>query len=420
MATFVVQIETLTGLAIDGSSAPTETEVTQYLHDGVLDVTAKWIRQNPGDKERFMRVTSESTSQGGLTSDSQIVSVVRESGADNDWMACKKISLANQAVVVNTGSVFLASKNDPVFAVESNGVINVYPAPDNGGADSYKVYYVNNEPKGDGTSDDLAYGHTTIGYFPDDKIPLVVMYAGMHSLQNKAAALHASVLSKASDALDAANTEIDKIDALATLMNAEIHEAVGLTDSSSSGIKTAVDGMATAVSKFRADASDPALFGDESQYTTSQGMTRVKNALDNAQGVINDNQPSATTDAYGAQAAEDIELVTSALAIAAQELARADAHISEFTAASEVLSKENSTFGDGVSSISTWIDSKSTVWTGFSTEISSRLEAAAAYLAEAEKRNTISSKEYEWYNDRYNKIQQDYYVGLGIMTEGKK
>ena len=38
MATFEAQVEGLTSLAIDGSSAPTQTELTQFLTDGAKEV----------------------------------------------------------------------------------------------------------------------------------------------------------------------------------------------------------------------------------------------------------------------------------------------------------------------------------------------------------------------------------------------
>ena len=38
MATFAAQVEGLTSLSIDGSSAPTQTELTQFLTDGAAEV----------------------------------------------------------------------------------------------------------------------------------------------------------------------------------------------------------------------------------------------------------------------------------------------------------------------------------------------------------------------------------------------
>ena len=51
MATFEVRVEGLTGLSIDGSSSPTQDELTEFLKDGVLDVTAKWLIGHPEDYE---------------------------------------------------------------------------------------------------------------------------------------------------------------------------------------------------------------------------------------------------------------------------------------------------------------------------------------------------------------------------------
>jgi len=212
------------------------------------------------------------------------------------------------------------------------------------------------------------------------------------------------------DAIVAGSGPIDKI-------ILEVAEAVSLTDSAGSGIQLAVDKMAAANLKFQATSGDPALFGNESQYETGEGMTRVKAALDNAEDVINSNEPSSTTDAFGAQANEDIELVTSALSIASQEIARADAHISEFNAAADNLVKEIEGFGSEAGSRISWIDSKSTVWNGWSTEISSRLETAAGYMSEAGKRMEIYSKQYEWYLNLYNEIKRDYIAAFGIETK---
>ena len=38
MATFEVQVEGLTSLALDGSSSPTQSELTQFLTDGAKEV----------------------------------------------------------------------------------------------------------------------------------------------------------------------------------------------------------------------------------------------------------------------------------------------------------------------------------------------------------------------------------------------
>ena len=189
MAVFEVQIEALTGLTITSSSSPTQAELTQFLRDGVIDVTTRWLTIKPQDRELFVRESSTTASNGLDIGGASIISVLREAGADGDtdgstaWRTCRKIPASMQSRVVDADSLHFASKYNPVYAIDSNGVINVYPIPD-GTDDGFRVYYVNNDPKGDGTSDDLAYGHTTIGYFPKDKVHLVVIYAAIKALQN--------------------------------------------------------------------------------------------------------------------------------------------------------------------------------------------------------------------------------------------
>ena len=94
--TFHLQVEALTSLAIDGSSTPTEDEVTQFLRDGVIDVTTKWLLVSPQDANLFVRTSGEHTSNTSspFAAELDIVSVLREAGVDNDWRFCKEIPVA--------------------------------------------------------------------------------------------------------------------------------------------------------------------------------------------------------------------------------------------------------------------------------------------------------------------------------------
>ena len=135
-----------------------------------------------------MRISSESTSQAGVTIPSaKIISVVRESGTNDNWKNCRKIPIGFQYDVTDSTSLHYASKFNPAYLVSEEGAILVYPAPSSGGANSYKVLYINNEPKGDGISDSLAHGHSAIGYFPSKLVNLVVMYASIKALEAKIA-----------------------------------------------------------------------------------------------------------------------------------------------------------------------------------------------------------------------------------------
>lgn len=182
--------------------------------------------------------------------------------------------------------------------------------------------------------------------------------------------------------LDLMNTAID--DAVT-----EIEEATDLTDKTSSGFQVAVDAINTILDKFTA-GSDPSVWINEETYlTTNSQLTRVKAALDQAENLINADEPSSTTDAYGAQSNEDIELVSSALNIAKTEISRAQVHIQEWKAQVDALMSEVSGFAKEVESRAGWVSSKKTVWDGkfasaqaYGQEVQSKLGLAKGYSDE--------------------------------------
>ena len=187
---FVDQVQDLTSL-----TASDTDELSQFLKDGVLDVTNRWISIQPQDIELFARESSETTSNASLDlSGAKIISVIREDGVtSNNWRPCRQISSAQQYLVTDTESLSFASKFNPTYMIGDNGKISVFPAP---GADpnAFKAYYVNNSPEeADGSA--LRYTSTSIKYFPDDKVYLVVMYAGIRLLN---ATMGSSVISLAS------------------------------------------------------------------------------------------------------------------------------------------------------------------------------------------------------------------------------
>ncbi len=178
--------EALTSLAITGSSTPTQDELSQFLKDGVVDVTSKHLAIRPQDAFLFMRISSESTSQAGISAPSaKIISVIRESGTNDDWRNCREISPGLQSNVTDSNSLHYASKYNPAYFISEEGAILVFPAPSSGGANSYKVYYVNGEPKDQTNNAALIYSHSDIKFFPEDKVYLVVTYAAIKTLEAK-------------------------------------------------------------------------------------------------------------------------------------------------------------------------------------------------------------------------------------------
>ena len=64
MATFLAQVKALTSLDLGASTTPNQDEITQFLRDGVMDVTLKHLSIRPQDKEQFTRISGEVTSNG--------------------------------------------------------------------------------------------------------------------------------------------------------------------------------------------------------------------------------------------------------------------------------------------------------------------------------------------------------------------
>ena len=98
-----------------------------------------------------------------------------------------------------------------------------------------------------------------------------------------------------------------------------------------------------------ADVSVIANFPDEAEYLvvlytairqllqyqntmTTSWNSEITQALNNAKDVINNNQPSSTTDAYGALNNEDIDIMSAALSLASQQFGEAGARLQEDSA----------------------------------------------------------------------------------------
>jgi len=175
MATFQAQVESLTSLSVSDTA-----ELTQFLNDGVIDVTNKWLTVKPQDGSLFTRVTSELTDNGHDIGAAKVLSVVRENGVVNNWEICTEVPASMQYKVTDTESLSFASKYNPVFIRWNDGGITTYPAP-GASPNRYKIFYVNNVPTFSGGASTVASDN--IHYFPIDKIYLVVMYAGIKLLQ---------------------------------------------------------------------------------------------------------------------------------------------------------------------------------------------------------------------------------------------
>tara|TARA_A100001391_G_C5032780_1_gene268789 strand:+ start:164 stop:1294 length:1131 start_codon:yes stop_codon:yes gene_type:complete len=183
---FQTQVEALTGLSI--GSGVTTAQLSQFLKDGVIDVTNRCVALNPKEANNFSRESSEQTSNGLDLNGAKIISVVRESGTDNDWRGCRQIPTSLQSRVTDINSIHYASKFNPAYCILDNGEVNVFPAPGSN-PNAYKAYYVNNVPQDKGGSA-LIHSHSDIKYFDDSKVYLVILYASIKSLDHMIESVH--------------------------------------------------------------------------------------------------------------------------------------------------------------------------------------------------------------------------------------
>ena len=192
MATFQAQVTGLTGITISSSGTiPTEAQLTQFLIDGVLDVTSKSIKADPRSAIDFQRESVTTDTQGFDTAGAQVLSVMREADASGDsdgttvWEPCRLVPAVMQSIVVQTDSLSFASIYNPVYIIDDDGLISVYPIPQSN--DGYRVLYVNNVPTDETNDASVTYAHSDLKYFPQDKVPSVALYAAIRSLETAAA-----------------------------------------------------------------------------------------------------------------------------------------------------------------------------------------------------------------------------------------
>ena len=174
MATFEAQVEALTGIDINGSSNPTQTELSQFLVDGVVDVVNKMILLRPEEIHKF---TSTSNSTTNVTRTGKILSVVREHDSTSILRPCIRINPNNRYEATDSNSLKYRSKYNPGF-YEIDEVIHTVPAAGSGDNDIVvtQVAY----------DTGLVYGDAAgaIANFPTEYEHLVSLYAAIQSLQS--------------------------------------------------------------------------------------------------------------------------------------------------------------------------------------------------------------------------------------------
>jgi len=414
MATFEAQVEGLTSLSIDGSSAPTQTELTQFLTDGAKEILSVIPKQ-----KKAMYSTSNTLDSGDTTltiGGSEILGVVRNDGTIDQ--PCRRIPLSLSGRAQDSEEMIYGTVTDPVWWITINA-LNMFPTPTDAqnGLIQTLAYPA------------VAYGDSAITKFPDEAEYLVPIYASVKAIQNALGAKAGN--SDITTALGALKQSITNAGTEIGLAKTEAAEIAAYTDTASgSNLETAADGIATAVAKFQADGGDPALFGDETQYKTGDGLTRVNTALDVAISYINGNYPNAAYDLAANLAdvdsdltSEDIELASgrikqaqTTLSAVQAEINIAQAHIADWNAAVNALQSEISGFSSEVSSRAALVSTKVQAVQSFSSTANAYLSQASGNAAEIQARLSVLTTEYTWLEKQQAKLQVDYDKGLQMVA----
>ena len=173
---FEEQVEALTGIAISGSSNPTQTELSAFLQDGVKDVANRMIEARPAELSKFTATTNSTSS---ITKTGKILSVVREHDSTDILRKCTAIDPGDRYDATDTESLNYRSKTSPGF-YELAGSIHTVPPAASGNNDiivtqvSYDAGVVFGDTVGSG-----------IDNFPTEYEHLVGIYASIQSLKAK-------------------------------------------------------------------------------------------------------------------------------------------------------------------------------------------------------------------------------------------
>ena len=439
MANLDVQIQALVGTA-------TQSEMDDWATDGAKEII-NILPLNLKEKCTTETTLNNSSPTMDLDGTGSILYVTRLSAdSGGKRIPCRKMLSMYAEMANDSNSMYYASVTDPAYWISSSNdvaILSVLPTPTaNQTAIVYHVGY---------PTVDVSAG-SSIANFPDEAEYLVVLYTSIKVLQNKMNEMVSN--SDTATALTAVNTELDETQAVCDLINTQVDSAVTeiakavteagemVTQTDNSGdFETALDAINTAVDKFRADGGDPALFGDDSTYHTSNSeMTRVKDALDLARDAIDtgfttDEDSGGSDDATPKSVGywlddEDTEMVQATLQTAQTEIQRAQAHIAEWNATVQALQVEINGFATEVQSRAAFTGAKGqTVQSiiaeasgyinaaqGYGGEIQSKIGIAQGYIAEANARMQKDAQEYQFYQSQQVKLQQDYDKGVKMLV----
>lgn len=177
MASFEEQIEGLTSIDIDESSTPTQTEVIQFLSDGVRDVVNMVLKYSP-DEIYLFTTTDKVENSDGLAVESGVVDSVTRADGNGNLRNASLIPSSLRYLSTEEDSLYFRSKFNAAYYWQ-DGKVFILPAPSNNTTDRGEISYV--------TYDDPPYNESKIADFPEKYYYLVVLYAAAKVIEAKMA-----------------------------------------------------------------------------------------------------------------------------------------------------------------------------------------------------------------------------------------
>ena len=372
MATFEAQVEGLTSLAISGSSAPTQTELTQFLTDGakeIINVLPNRLQALCASEQTFTSGTADTLNTGN------ILFVTRNDG--DIEQPCRRIPAPLADKAKDPDDMLYASITDPAYFIKNN-TLDVLP--DGGSCKYSEVQY----PA-------VAFGDSAITRFPDEAEHLVALYGAIKSLQNVLGNKRSNA--DITTALTAINAEVDECLAIADLINTQVDSAVSelaeAATSVDSSIDTAVAAITTALGRV-----NTAVVLANTEFDLINPEVDLANAQVDAEDIELANGYISTARGYGDAGSKYIsEAQTS--------LAEAQGYASEVNARTIQVNAQVDVAQGYISAAQ-----------GYANEIQSKIQIANSYANEAQTRLQVDTAQYAWYEKQQAKLQKDYEDGL--------
>ena len=398
MATFKVQIEDLIGSVGDDD----------LISSSLQNIGAEIISALPSVKLKNLTKNTSISSGGTNISSKRIIYV------DKSDYTATAVPATSKARYKDSNSIYAGSDTSPVYYTEAQNIFIIGDA--SSGETSGTLHYVPITPTSDGDSS-IVHGSSATEHFPKQAESLLVIGGAVRCLQRLMADKSSSLsdLSISSVAPvppespsftnpDISSTTLNNLGAppIYTTPSTTISGVAWATEYPSQAssittaftlLKAAVDQAETAADKFE-NADTESVFGDENTFDTAASqLTRVKDALNNAENLIDNNVPASSYDAYDLLSSEDLELLQGNLAIVQAELQRAQAHIGEWVAIGDMRVKEvNAALSEAA---------------GYANEIQTRLSATPLKISEFQSKVQDSLNEFNQANVDYQaKLQE--------------